>query len=239
MNPPFHGLRCRFQATLQAVDGVCLQLRDLLSVRLLGPRDLFALELLAREALTNAVRYGCQGDPGREVAFRFRLGRRRAVLVVDDDGPGFDWRAYLARPDDDEATGGRGLRIYRTYASRLLFNPKGNRLLLIRNFPEPVMPDPKSSTDGDKAVLFPGDLTAGTVDVVRAKLKGLLQAGAKHLTVDLAGVQMVDSMGIGLLIQANNSVSKADGTFRVINPSEELAELFRSMRLDKWFTDQA
>ena len=239
MTSPFHSMRCQFQATLQEVDVVCLKLRDFLAVRLLAPRDLFALELLAREALTNAVRYGCEGAPGRQVAFTFRLGRRRAIMAVEDEGPGFDWRAYLGRPEDDEATGGRGLRIYRAYASRLLFNTKGNRLLLIRFFPEPVMPDPKATTDGDKAVLFPGDLTAGTVDVVRGKLKGLLQGGAKHLTVDLAGVQMVDSMGIGLLIQANNSVSKAAGTFRVINPSNELAELFRSMRLDKWFTDQA
>ena len=39
-------------------------------------------------------------------------------------------------------------------------------------------------------------------------------ADREHLTVDLEGVQMVDSMGIGLLIQANNSVSKAGGTFK-------------------------
>ena len=239
MTPLFQVLGCRFQATLQEVDVVCLQLRDLLSMRLLGPRDVFALELLAREALTNAVRYGCQGDPGREVTFRFRLGRRSAILIVEDDGPGFDWRAYLSRPEDDEATGGRGLRIYRAYASRLLFNTNGNRLLLIRFFQEPVMSEPKATTAGDQAVLFPGDLTAGTVDGVRVKLKALLQGGAKHLTVDLEGVQMVDSMGIGLLIQANNSVSKAGGTFRVVHPSNELAELFRSMRLDKWFADQA
>jgi len=101
------------------------------------------------------------------------------------------------------------------------------------------MPDPKSTLDGTKAVLQPGDLTAGTVDAVRTRLKELLQAGAKDLTVDLGGVQMVDSMGIGLLIQANNSLTKAGGAFRVIHPSEDLTELFRSMRLDKWFTDQA
>ena len=86
---------------------------------------------------------------------------------------------------------------------------------------------------------MPGDLTAVTVDAVRGRLKELLQAGAKNLLVDLAGVRMVDSMGIGLLIQASNSLAKAGGAFRLVNPSEELIELFRSMRLDKWFNDPA
>ena len=99
------------------------------------------------------------------------------------------------------------------------------------------MSGPKTILEGTTAVLHPGDLTAGTVDGVRTELKAALQAGVKQLTVDLAGVQMVDSMGIGLLIQANNSLTKAGGTFRVLNPSEDLTELFRSMRLDKWFTD--
>jgi len=239
MSTPFQVLNWCFQASLQEVDSVCVRLRAMMAERCVTPRDLFAVELLAREALTNAVRYGGrEGRPGH-VTLRFRLGCRGVALSVEDEGPGFDWRTFLERPPDDEATGGRGLRIYRTYASRLLFNSSGNRILLFRPFSEPAMPDPKSTLDGAKALLQPGDLTAGTVDAVRTRLKDLLQSGAKDLTVDLAGVQMVDSMGIGLLIQANNSVTKGGGTFRVVNPSEELTELFRSMRLDKWFTDQA
>jgi len=110
MTSPFQFLNGSFKASLQDVDSVCLRLRALMADRLLASRDVFAVELLTREALTNAVRYGPEGG---HVTLRFRLGCRAAVLSVDDEGPGFDWRAYLARPEDDEATGGRGLRIYR------------------------------------------------------------------------------------------------------------------------------
>ena len=239
MSGPFHFLNCQIKASLVEVDRVCLRLRALVTSAGLPPRDLFAVELLAREALSNAVRYGCQLDEGRRVTLRFRLGQRSAIVEVADEGPGFDWRAGLDRPEDDEATGGRGLRIYRAYGSKLLFNSSGNRILLVRFFPEVPVPEPKTTLDGENAVLLPGDLTAGTVDAVRGRLKELLQAGAKNLLVDLAGVRMVDSMGIGLLIQASNSLAKAGGAFRVVNPSEELIELFRSMRLDKWFNDPA
>jgi anti-anti-sigma factor len=121
----------------------------------------------------------------------------------------------------------------------MLFNAAGNQILLIRHLPEPTMNDHDSSLEGTRAVLRPGDLTSGTVEQVREKLKSLLKAGAQDLTVDLAGVQMVDSMGIGLLIQANNSLAKAGGGLTVTNASAELLDLFRSMRLDKRFTIQS
>jgi len=240
MTGPFRILRQEIPAVHAEVDGVCLQLRALLAEGdAVAAPDRFAVELLAREALSNAVRHGCAGDPARRVSFACRLGRRSAILRIKDDGNGFDWRGILDRPPDDDATHGRGLQLFQAYASRHYFNPSGNHLLLIRTFPEPDMSEPMETSGGAQALLHPGDLTAATVEQVRDKLKVLLQGGTTELTIDLAGVQMVDSMGIGLLIQANNSLQKAGGALVVKNASPDLMALFRSMRLDKRFTLQA
>lgn len=230
-------MRCKSPASLTEVDAICLRLRSWMTEA--GPpwvNERFAVELLAREALSNAVRHGCNGDPSKMVSFSCRLGLKRVVIKVEDDGPGFDWRRSIHSAPDDEACHGRGLSIFHLYASRILFNPPGNRVLLIRPLPEPTMSDTPASQDGTKALIHPGDLTASTVDRVRDQLKTLLQCGTRELTVDLAGVQMVDSMGIGLLIQAHNSLAKVGGGLVVRNASADLLNLFRSMRLDKRFT---
>ena len=236
----FKFLQREIPAVPGEVDAICLQLRSLLAEdRALAQLDRFAVELLAREALSNAVRHGCGSDPSKKVVFECRLGHRSVVLKVADDGNGFDWRSGLDRPPDDEASHGRGLQLYRIYASRHFFNASGNRILLVRSFPETTMSDPTEAPEPHAALLHPGDLTSATVEQVRDKLKILLAAGTRELTIDLAGVQMVDSMGIGLLIQANNSLVKQGGGLVVKNASNELQDLFRSMRLDKRFTLQS
>ena len=66
---------------MQEVEAVCLKIRNLMRIEPdLGPRETFAVELLAREALSNAVRHGCREDARLKVRCRFRLGRLRAIL---------------------------------------------------------------------------------------------------------------------------------------------------------------
>ena len=51
-----------------------------------------------------------------------------------------------------------------------------------------------------------------------AQLREMVAAGVGPLTLALAGVQMADSAGIGLLISAHNSLNKAGGELTVIHP---------------------
>ena len=63
----------------------------------------------------------------------------------------------------------------------------------------------------------------------------MVGAGIVHLTLDLAGTQMVDSAGIGLLISAHNSLKKAGGELSVIHASKDILDLFRTMRIHQHF----
>lgn len=51
----------------------------------------YEIETALREALANAIRYGCRQDPSREVQCAVACDQSRGMLiVVRDPGPGFD-----------------------------------------------------------------------------------------------------------------------------------------------------
>ena len=87
-----------------------------------------------------------------------------------------------------------------------------------------------------QAIVRPaGDVVAAQVPELRSTLREALARGVLEMTIDFSGVEMVDSTGLGLLISAHNSISKAGGKLAVIDASEEILELFRSMRIHQHF----
>jgi len=88
-----------------------------------------------------------------------------------------------------------------------------------------------------QAVVRPaGDVVAASVPELRTAMRGAIKEGVQELVVDLANVQMVDSTGLGLLIAAHNSLRKAGGRLSVIHASEEIVDLFKTMRIHQHFS---
>jgi anti-anti-sigma factor len=91
--------------------------------------------------------------------------------------------------------------------------------------------------NGRDAVVYPaGNVVAALVPELRAALRGALSEGVRDMTLDFSAVEMVDSTGLGLLISAHNSMSKAGGRLAVIHASKEILELFRSIRIHQHFS---
>ena len=91
--------------------------------------------------------------------------------------------------------------------------------------------------NGDKAVLtLKQDLVASTVNDLRTMIQEAIKEGTKNISINMAGISVVDSMGIGLLISIQNSLARMDGTLEVINISTDIMDLFQSMRLDQHFS---
>ncbi len=91
--------------------------------------------------------------------------------------------------------------------------------------------------EGAKATIkLTEDVTATTEKNIRQSLRELVTGNVKELIVDLAGVRMVDSVGIGLFISAHNSLRKIGGVLVLINTSKDLLDLFTNMRLNQHFT---
>jgi len=126
-------LRRRLPARLEAVDALCAELREsLLSEAPESER--FGVELLLREALTNAVVHGARQQPGSYVSCEIRPIAGGIEMRIADTGEGFDWRARLEALPEPLAECGRGLNILHHYSSDFRFNEKGNRLQVTRVF---------------------------------------------------------------------------------------------------------
>ena len=93
------------------------------------------------------------------------------------------------------------------------------------------------SKNGDQVVVKPGkDVVASMANEFRSQLHKLVQEEPRELVIDLAGVEMVDSVGIGVIIATHNSLNKAGGSLRVTNVASDIFTLFSTMRLDHHFT---
>lgn len=92
------------------------------------------------------------------------------------------------------------------------------------------------SREGSRAVVKPGaDIVASNAKELREELKNLIDRGIRELVVDLGAIEMIDSVGLGLLIAVHNSLSRIDGTLTIVNVSKDLDELFKTMRLNRHF----
>ncbi len=80
-----------------------------------------------------------------------------------------------------------------------------------------------------------GKLVAGSFDEFREKIKELIRNGSNNVTLDLAGVDSIDSTGVGFLAATYNSLSKKGGTLRIIGLSEKMYNFFISLRLNAYF----
>lgn len=95
--------------------------------------DLFALRILLREALLNAVMHGNGEDPTREVRLVVECLEDRARMTVLDQGPGFAWHDRDME-FDILGDGGRGLPLMQMYADEMQFNDIGNQVVLERRY---------------------------------------------------------------------------------------------------------
>lgn len=87
-----------------------------------------------------------------------------------------------------------------------------------------------------KKIVRPGkNIVASMADDFRIRLERMVTLGIKDLTIDLKGVGMVDSVGLGLLIAAYNSINDKGGTMKIKNASGEIYNLLKVMRLDQHF----
>jgi serine/threonine-protein kinase RsbW len=94
----------------------------------------FAIRLALEEGLMNAIRHGNRSDPSKDVEIEFDIDRRRAIIVITDQGDGFD-PSDLPDPTADEnleKPTGRGIMLMRAYMDDVRFNAKGNQVRLMR-----------------------------------------------------------------------------------------------------------
>lgn len=130
VNELANGLECRFSAVLSQIDRADELLTAFLENRQVAV-DAFAMRILLREALLNAITHGSGDDPAKQVTMTVTLEAEGVELVVQDDGAGFTWQSRDCALDV-EGDGGRGIPIMQIYSDTMYYNQAGNRVTLSR-----------------------------------------------------------------------------------------------------------
>ena len=91
-------------------------------------KDLFALELVLEEILTNAVKHGNNSDPSKMVRFNCKLNKSKVYVRVEDEGTGFDQHTLPdpRDPDNQLVASGRGVLLITHFATKVTWNERGN-----------------------------------------------------------------------------------------------------------------
>jgi serine/threonine-protein kinase RsbW len=107
-------------------------------------RDIFAVQLVLHEAASNAYRHGNRGDPDKSIRVSYLVAPDEVLVVVEDQGPGFDPGLVLdplAGPIRDRPAG-FGLLLMRAYSTWVQFDPPGNRVTFCRRRSDSQVPGP-------------------------------------------------------------------------------------------------
>ena len=91
--------------------------------------------------------------------------------------------------------------------------------------------------DGEKVTIRPGiDVVASMAEDFKNELLSAINDSKGDFYIDLGGVEMVDSVGIGIIIAAHNTLSQDSRELKVINVVNDVYGLFTTMRLNRRFT---
>jgi anti-sigma B factor antagonist len=102
---------------------------------------------------------------------------------------------------------------------------------------DPVHPlDIEISVEGSSAlVAVRGEIDLATQAEFRAALSDLVVSGQTDLSIDLSGVEFIDSTGLGALIGARRRVHAFNGSLRLLSPSAQVRKVFEVTGLNKVF----
>jgi len=95
-------------------------------------------------------------------------------------------------------------------------------------------------TIANQTIVKPGeDVVASMAEAFKGELLSAVDSSQGTLVIDLDGVNMVDSVGIGVIIAAHNSLNQSNRQLKVINVAQDIYGLFSTMRLNRRFTVEA
>jgi anti-sigma regulatory factor (Ser/Thr protein kinase) len=126
-------MRMTLPARLEAVERFCVDLRFMLQPWV-PDSERFAVEMLLREALTNAVMHGCGADGEGRVHCEIAALEGGMRIRVADDGEGFDWRKQSSSEPEPPGEASGGLSILHSCANRVLFSDNGNEVEVVHVF---------------------------------------------------------------------------------------------------------
>jgi len=99
-----------------------------------GGQVVFGIKLAMEEALTNAVKHGNCCDSTKRVTVRYAVTEERAVVVVRNEGPGFE-PGEVPDPTNPERLplpNGRGILLIKAYMDDVRYRDQGREVYFMK-----------------------------------------------------------------------------------------------------------
>jgi anti-anti-sigma factor len=197
-----------------------------------------------RELASNAIGHGCKGASNPRVEIAFKASPNYVTIAVEDNGPGFDAKALLARLSSEkgaEPAGrrGRGLHAVRKMAFRLSFNEAGNRVeAVLRRKGLKFAVDRKIRVSRNGVTEVPilkvsGAVDNHTFDDLSDQIHAVLDRGLRSMLLDLSEVDYISSSGVGVLAEAAHSCSEQGGVCVLAGVRKNVVEVLELMGLSQ------
>jgi serine/threonine-protein kinase RsbW len=190
-------------------------------------------ELCFEEAIINAMLHGNKLDPARKVRVTLCADAERWGAIVEDEGDGFK-PSDIPNPDDIETLlneTGRGIRLMDGYLDELIYNQRGNEVMMIRRRPQQSATAESQPVAAAEETAAPIDSAAGPINVSRqgdadivhvnsrrlndenvAALREAVHATTNaRLVLDLSAVTFISSSGIGALVHIHKVMAQRQG----------------------------
>jgi len=89
--------------------------------------------------------------------------------------------------------------------------------------------------DGKRVLDVVGEIDVYTAPQFKQAVNTILDAGQKHLLINMAGVTYMDSSGFGTLLSATKRLKPKGGTVNLVKCNSAIDRVLRITRLDQIF----
>jgi anti-sigma B factor antagonist len=90
--------------------------------------------------------------------------------------------------------------------------------------------------NGDDTVLeIEGTLDAVTAPDLRSEVDALVNENRKEVTLELSGLRLIDSSGVGVIVSLFKRVRANGGQVKIVGLRDQPRAIFRLLRLDRVF----
>lgn len=191
------------------------------------------------EAFTNVVLHG--GAGAGEVVVEIEPRPDRLTVRLLDHGTPFDLSA-VPEPDLERLPeSGMGLFIVKSWMDDVTYRPgepaapgrpaEANVLSMTKRLGEFARTD-----QGDETTLrISGVLDAVTAPSIRRTIDAIVAEERRSVTVDLAGLRLIDSSGVGVVVSLYKRCKAIGGTVHVVGLKDQPLAIFKLLRLDRVF----
>lgn len=97
--------------------------------------------------------------------------------------------------------------------------------------------DFKRTDDGEETELkIEGTLDAVTAPELRTVVDQVVSEQRKHVTLELSGLRLIDSSGVGVIVSLFKRVRANGGQVNIVGLRDQPRAIFRLLRLDRVFS---